>query len=286
MKLLRYGPPGREKPGLLDENGVIRDLCAHIDDLSGELLGREALARLAALKTADLPVVKGHPRLGAPVAGTRCFIGVGLNYADHAKEAGMAIPEEPVLFNKAANAICGPNDDVIRPRQANKLDYEVELAFVIGERAAYVDEVDAQNYIAGYCICNDVSERGFQIERGGQWVKGKSAETFGPLGPWLVTPDEAGDVQDLQLSLSVNGEIRQSGSTRKMIFSVPFLLHYISQFMVLEPGDVVTTGTPPGVALGQNPPQWLQPGDEVMLEVAGLGQQRQRIIACAAADRA
>jgi len=282
MKLLRYGPLGVEKPGLLDDKGIIRDLSGEIDDISGAVLDQPSLARLAALDAGALPAVDGDVRLGAPLADVRSFIGVGLNYADHAAEAGMAIPAEPVLFNKLANSICGANDDVIQPRGGTQLDYEVELAFVVGRRAAYVDEADAQGYIAGYCICNDVSERSFQIERGGQWMKGKSCETFGPLGPWLVTSDEIGDAQNLQLSLSVNGRLRQDGTTSRMIFPVPFLLHYISQFMVLEPGDVVTTGTPPGVAMGRKPPIWLQPGDEVTLAVEGLGQQRQKVVAWSA----
>lgn len=277
MRLVRFGPAGAEKPGILDDQGRIRDLSGHTTDFVGAALSPECLARLAALDRDSLPLAPEGVRIGPPVADVRNFIGIGLNYADHAVEAGLPIPSEPVIFNKLGNCIIGPNDDVMKPRNAQKMDAEVELAFVIGQRARYVDEADAMSYIAGFCICNDVSERHFQIERAGQWAKGKCCETFGPLGPWLVTPDEV-DVSNLGLWLDVNGERRQTGSTSTMIFSVPYLLAYVSQFMVLEPGDVVTTGTPPGVALGMDEPKWLQAGDIMRLGIDGLGEQSQTIV--------
>lgn len=279
MKLVRFGAAGTEKPGLVDAQGRVRDLSAHVSDIDGATLGVETLARLRALDPASLPLVADGVRLGAPVGNVRNFIGIGLNYADHAAEAGLRIPREPVIFNKIGNCIVGANDDVMMPKGASQLDYEVEIAFVIGQRARYVEEADAASYIAGYTICNDVSERHFQTERSGQWVKGKCCETFGPLGPWLVTPDEIADVHALSMWLDVNGEKRQRGNTATMIFKIPFILHYVTQFMVLEPGDVVTTGTPPGVALGMKPPKWLQVGDEMRLGIAGLGEQRQRVVA-------
>jgi 2-keto-4-pentenoate hydratase/2-oxohepta-3-ene-1,7-dioic acid hydratase in catechol pathway len=278
MKLVRFGPVGQEKPGLVDPAGTIRDLSQHISDIDGSTLGRASLDKLRKIDPQSLPAAPKGVRIGAPVGDVRNFIAVGLNYEDHARETGAKIPTEPILFNKLANCIVGPNDDVMVPKGSLKLDYEVELAFVIGTRARYVPANDALSHIAGYCICNDVSERHFQSERGGQWMKGKCAETFGPLGPWLVTPDDIKDVQQLAMSLDVNGKRRQTGSTKTMIFSVAHLLSYISHFMVLDPGDVVTTGTPPGVALGMKPPVWLKAGDTVTLSVEGLGTQTQKIV--------
>ncbi len=278
MKLVRFGDPGAEKPGLIDRDGGIRDLSGHIPDLTGASLSPASLDKLRAIDPQSLPKVPAGVRLGAPVAGTRSFIAIGLNYADHARETGQEIPAEPILFNKLANCIVGPNDDIMYPRDSDRMDWEVEIAFVVGTRARYVDEKDAMAHIAGYCLCNDVSERRFQVKRAGQWVKGKSAETFGPLGPWLVTPDEIADVQNLAMSLDVNGERKQTGSTSTMIFSIPFLLAYITQFMVLEPGDVVTTGTPPGVGSAKKPPEYLKAGDELVLRVEGLGEQRSKVV--------
>jgi 2-keto-4-pentenoate hydratase/2-oxohepta-3-ene-1,7-dioic acid hydratase in catechol pathway len=278
MKLVRFGAPGAERPGLVDAQGAVRDLSAHVSDITGETLAPATLDRLRKLDAKALPVAPQGARLGPPVGNVKNFIAVGLNYEDHAKETGSPIPKEPILFNKLPNCIVGPNDDVMIPKGSLKMDYEVEIAFVIGKRARYVAEKDAPAHIAGYTICNDVSERHFQAERGGQWMKGKCAETFGPLGPWLVTPDEIEDVQNLAMSLDVNGERRQTGSTKTMIFSNAYLLHYISQFMVLEAGDVVTTGTPPGVALGMKPPVWLKAGDTMTLRIEGLGEQIQKLV--------
>jgi 2-keto-4-pentenoate hydratase/2-oxohepta-3-ene-1,7-dioic acid hydratase in catechol pathway len=278
MKLVRFGASGAEKPGLIDREGVVRDLSAHVNDISGETLAPASLATLSQLDPRSLPAAPANVRLGPPVGNVRNFIAVGLNYIDHAKETGAEIPKEPILFNKLPNCIVGPNDAVMIPKGSLKLDYEVEIAFVIGTRARYVAEKDALSHIAGYCICNDVSERHFQAERGGQWMKGKCAETFGPLGPWLVTRDEIKNVQNLSMSLDVNGQRRQTGNTETMIFGIAHCLHYISQFMVLEAGDVVTTGTPPGVALGMKPPVWLKPGDVVTLGIQGLGEQRQKVV--------
>ena len=278
MKLVRFGAKGQEKPGLIDLNGQVRDLSGMISDLAGDALLPESLARIAALDPATLPLAPAGARLGSCVARPGNFVAVGLNFADHAAETGNPIPEEPVLFNKAPNCAIGPNDDVMIPKGSLKLDWEVEFAFVIGKRARYVEEKDALAHVAGYCICNDVSERHFQIERSGQWTKGKSCETFGPLGPWLVTPDELADTSDLAMWLEVNGEKMQNGSTKTMIFRVPFLVHYISQFMVLDPGDVVTTGTPPGVGLGMKPPRFLKAGDKMRLGIAGLGEQHQSVV--------
>jgi len=278
MKLVRFGAPGAEKPGLVDAQGVVRDLSAHIRDITGDGLSPASLDKLRKIDPKSLPAAPQGARLGAPVGRVGNFIAVGLNYVDHAKETGAAIPKEPILFNKLANCIVGPNDDVMAPKASTKLDYEIEIAFVIGTRARYVEEKNALSHIAGYTICNDISERVFQAERGGQWMKGKCAETFGPLGPWLVTRDEIENVQDLAMSLDVNGERRQTGNTKTMIFGIQHLLHYISQFMVLDPGDVVTTGTPPGVALGMKPPKWLVPGDVMTLKIAGLGEQKSKIV--------
>jgi 2,4-diketo-3-deoxy-L-fuconate hydrolase len=281
MKLVRYGKAGKEKPGLIDADGKLRDLSEVIAEIDAATLGPRALARLMKLKPHALPAVRGAPRIGPCVAGVRNFIAVGLNYADHAAESGNPVPQEPVLFNKAPSCIVGPNDDIVIPKGSTKLDWEVELAVVIGARASYVGEADALNHVAGYCLCNDVSERAFQIERAGQWMKGKGCPTFGPLGPWLVTPDEIADVQKLDMWLDVNGERMQSGSTSTMIFGVKTLVSYISQFMILEPGDVITTGTPAGVGLGKKPPVFLGSGDTISLGIDGLGRQAQRVVAFA-----
>lgn len=278
MKLVRFGEAGSEKPGLIDSQGNIRDLSGHVADFTGATLSPASLDKLRAVDPASLPLVPAGVRIGAPVAGTRNFIAIGLNYADHAKETNQEIPAEPILFNKAPNCIVGPNDDIQYPKDARNMDWEVEIAFVVGKRARYVEEKDAMAHIAGFCLCNDVSERKFQVKRAGQWVKGKSAETFGPLGPWLVTPDELPNVGNLAMTLDVNGERKQTGSSSTMIFSIPFLLAYITQFMVLDPGDVVTTGTPPGVGSAKKPPEYLKAGDELLLRVEGLGEQRSKVI--------
>jgi len=280
MKLLRFGPPGREKPGILDAEGRIRDLSKIVPDLAGDALSPGSLAKIKkAAATGKLPPVKGKPRIGACVGRVGNFIAIGLNYADHAAEAGMPIPKEPIIFNKAPSCICGPNDATIIPRESSKLDYEIELGIVIGSRARYLAKEKAMNAVAGYCLANDVSERVFQIERSGQWTKGKGCETFGPLGPWLVTKDEIKDPQNLPMLLTVNGETRQKGSTKTMIFDCAHIVWYCSQFMVLEPGDVIVTGTPPGVALGMKPePKFLKVGDVVKLSMPGLGEQTQKIV--------
>lgn len=278
MKLVRYGEVGREKPGLLDGTGVLRDLSDYIADITGEALLPESLARLAALDPAELPAVEGSPRFGSPVGGIGKFVCVGLNYSDHAEEAGMPIPTEPVLFMKPTSCIVGPNDDVEIPRGSEKTDWEVELGIIIGKPAKYLAVEDAYAHVAGYCIVNDVSERAFQLERGGQWDKGKGCDTFGPIGPWLVTTDEIPDPHVLDMWLEVDGRRYQNGSTRTMIFSVPFIVSYISQFMSLQPGDIITTGTPPGVGLGHKPPVYLKAGQTMHLFIAGLGEQRQRAV--------
>ena len=280
MKLVRFGPEGQEKPGLVDGDGKIRDLSAVVDDIAGATLGDETIAKLRALDTASLPLAPEGARIGACVGKVGNFIAVGLNYADHAAESGMAVPSEPIIFNKAPSCVVGPDDTVLIPPGSEKTDWEVELAVVIGKRASYVSEADALDYVAGYCVCNDVSERAYQIERGGQWMKGKGCPTFGPIGPWLVTRD-AVDTSDLSMQLSVNGERVQDGSSSTMVFKVPFLVHYISQFMILEPGDVITTGTPPGVGMGMKPPRYLKPGDTMEVTIAGLGTQRQKVAATA-----
>lgn len=277
MKLLRYGPVGQEKPGLLDARGQIRDLSAHVGDIAGDALLPEGLARLAAIDPQSLPVVQGNPRLGACVAGTGKFICIGLNYSDHAAETGATVPSEPIIFMKATSAIVGPNDTVEIPRKSVKTDWEVELGVVIGKTAKYVSEQDALQHVAGYCVVNDLSEREFQLERQGQWTKGKSADTFGPIGPWLVTRDEIPDPQRLPMWLEVNGVRRQNGSTATMVFGVAKLVSYLSQFMSLRPGDIISTGTPPGVGLGLKPPVFLKPGDVMTLGIEGLGQQRQEV---------
>lgn len=280
MKLLRYGAPGQERPGLIDARGRLRDLSAHVKDIAGEALSPAALDRLAGIDPATLPLVDGNPRLGPCVGQVGKMICVGLNYSDHAAESNMAVPTEPVLFMKATSAICGPDDDVEIPPGAQKVDWEVELGVVIGKTARYVTKAEAMDYVAGYCVVNDVSERAYQLERGGQWDKGKGCDTFGPLGPWLVTRDEVPDPQALDLWLEVDGHRYQQGNTRTMIFDVPTLVAYISQFMSLQPGDVISTGTPPGVGLGQKPaPVYLRPGQSMRLGVDGLGEQRQRTVA-------
>jgi 2,4-didehydro-3-deoxy-L-rhamnonate hydrolase len=279
MKLVRYGAKGAEKPGLIDKSGQLRDLSTHIKDLDGDAYAPASLRKLAALDPSTLPVVSGNPRLGAPVTGISKFVAIGLNYTDHAKETGNPIPTEPIFFLKANTALSGPTDPVEKPRGSTKLDWEVEIAAIIGTRAKYVSEADALSHVAGYCVCNDVSERNFQIERLGQWTKGKSHDTFGPLGPWLVTKDEIPDVQKLGLWLDVNGKRRQTGNTATMIFSMAKCISYVSQFMTLLPGDVVTTGTPPGVGTGMKPPTYLNVGDVVTLGIDSLGEQRQEIIA-------
>jgi 2-keto-4-pentenoate hydratase/2-oxohepta-3-ene-1,7-dioic acid hydratase in catechol pathway len=277
MKLLRYGPLGQEKPGLLDRDGAIRDLSAHVGDIAGDTLLPAGLAGIAGLDPASLPKVAGAPRIGACVGQVGKFICIGLNYADHAAESGMDVPPEPVLFFKATSAIIGPDDDVIIPRGGTRTDWEVELGVVIGRAASYVDEADAMDHVAGYCLINDLSERAFQLERAGQWVKGKSADTFGPIGPWLATRDEIADPQDLSMWLEVDGHRYQDGSTRTMVYSVRHVVSYISQFMSLQPGDIISTGTPPGVGMGQKPPVYLQPGQTMRLGVEGLGEQRQLV---------
>jgi 2-keto-4-pentenoate hydratase/2-oxohepta-3-ene-1,7-dioic acid hydratase in catechol pathway len=280
MKLVRYGNKGAEKPGLIDKSGQLRDLSRHIKDLDGEAYSPASLKKLAAIDPASLPAVSGKPRLGAPVTGMSKFVAIGLNYVDHAKETGAQIPSEPIFFLKANTSLSGPNDPVEKPRESTKLDWEVEIAAIIGTRAKYVSEADALNHVAGYCVCNDVSERYFQQERGGQWTKGKSHDTFGPLGPWLVTKDEIADVQKLGLWLDVNGQRRQTGNTSTMIFTLAKCIAYVSTFLTLLPGDVITTGTPPGVGAGMKPQQWLKVGDVVTLGIDGLGEQRQEIVAC------
>ena len=279
MKLVRYGEKGKEKPGLVDKSGQIRDLSAHVPDLAGEALSPSSLAKIAALDPAQLPLVSGKPRLGAAVGGSPKFIAIGLNYSDHAAEVGLQIPSEPIVFMKANNSLCGPNDAVEKPRGSTKLDWECELAIIIGSRAKYVSEADALNYVAGYAVCNDVSERFFQMERLGQWTKGKSHDTFGPLGPWLVTKDEIADVQKLPMWADVNGKRCQNGSTATMIFGVKKIVSYLSELMTLMPGDVIATGTPPGVGMGMKPPKFLNVGDVVTMGIEGLGEQRQEIIA-------
>ena len=284
MKLMRFGPPGKERPGLLDEEGVLRDLSAVVPDIGPAQLSDAMLARLRRLKTASLPAVRGRPRRGCPVAGIGKFIAIGLNYADHAAEAGMPIPREPVIFTKAISCIQGPHDDVMLPKGSKKTDWEAELGVVIGKTARHVTQKDAMSHVAGYCAVNDVSERGFQIERGGTWDKGKGCDTFGPIGPWLVTRDEIPDPQRLFIWLDVNGERMQTGNTRTMIFPVAKLVSYVSQFMTLNPGDVITTGTPPGVGMGrrdaqgQPAPRFLKKGDVMTMSIQGLGEQRQRIV--------
>ena len=279
MKLVRYGRPGKEKPGLIDEQGKLRDLSGIIDDIDAGLLSDKALRKLGKVKHDTLPLVRGTPRFGAPVAGIGKFIGIGLNYADHAAESGLALPAEPVVFMKAISSLSGPDDAIMLPKGSRKTDWEVELGVVIGSRARYVGEAEALDYVAGYCVVNDVSEREFQLERGPQWDKGKGCDTFGPVGPWLVTRDEVLDAQDLDLYLEVNGKRMQTGNTATMIFSVAKIVSYLSQFMTLEPGDVIATGTPAGVGMGRKPQRFLKKGDSVRLGIAGLGEQQQQVVA-------
>jgi 2-keto-4-pentenoate hydratase/2-oxohepta-3-ene-1,7-dioic acid hydratase in catechol pathway len=279
MKLLRYGPAGREKPGLLDADGRIRDLSSIVSHIDSTLLAPGRLDHLSRFDPVKLPLVRGTPRLGVPYTGIGKFIGIGLNYSDHAAEAGMAVPTEPIVFLKATTSITGPNDGIVLPKGSTKVDWEVELGVVIGTRAQYVDEASALKHVAGYCVVNDVSERNFQLERGSQWDKGKGCDTFGPIGPYLVTAHSIADPQNLDLWLDVNGESRQRGNTGTMVFGVAKLVSYVSQFMTLMPGDIIATGTPPGVGLGRNPPQFLKPGDVVTLGIEGLGEQRSRVTA-------
>ena len=278
MKLLRYGPPGQEKPGLLDRDGQIRDLSGTVGDIDGDSLAPASLDRLRRLDPATLPLVSGSPRLGPCVGHASKVVAIGLNYRLHAEEAGMAIPKEPIFFLKAISSICGPNDNVMIPKGSQKTDYEVELGIVIGSTARYVGVHDAPNHIAGYCVVNDVSEREFQLERGGQWTKGKSCDTFCPMGPWVVTADEVPEPGKLQLWTEVNGERRQSSNTSDLIFGIDHIVSYVSQFMTLSPGDVIPTGTPSGVGMGMKPPQFLKPGDRMRLSVEGLGEQNQRLV--------
>jgi 2-keto-4-pentenoate hydratase/2-oxohepta-3-ene-1,7-dioic acid hydratase in catechol pathway len=279
MKLLRYGPAGREKPGLLDADGRIRDLSSIVSHIDSGLLAPGRLEHLRRFDPVKLPLVRGSPRLGVPYTGIGKFIGIGLNYSDHAAEAGMAVPAEPIVFLKATTSITGPGDGIVLPKGSTKVDWEVELGVVIGTRAQHVDEAQALRHVAGYCVVNDVSERNFQLERGSQWDKGKGCDTFGPIGPYLVTADSVADPQNLDLWLDVNGEPRQRGNTATMVFGVAQLVSYVSRFMTLMPGDIITTGTPPGVGMGRKPPQFLQPGDVVTLGIDGLGEQRSRVTA-------
>lgn len=282
MKLMRIGPRGSERPAILDKDGRPRDLSAVVEDIGPELLA-DNLAGFANLDASTLPAIPPGGRIGAPIASVGKFICIGLNYSDHAAESGMPIPQEPIVFMKATSAICGPNDDVVLPPGAHKCDWEVELGIVIGRECRYVSKDQAMNHVAGLCVVNDVSEREYQLERGGQWDKGKGCDTFGPIGPWLVSVDDAGDLNDMGLWLDINGQRMQTGSTRHMIFSVPFLVHYVSQFMSLQPGDVISTGTPPGVGMGKKPPVWLKEGDVITLGVQGLGEQRQKVVRYGAA---
>jgi 2-keto-4-pentenoate hydratase/2-oxohepta-3-ene-1,7-dioic acid hydratase in catechol pathway len=278
MKLVRFGPAGREKPGIVDSQGQIRDLSGVVPDIAGDVLSPAGLAKIRKAKVDKLPLVRKGTRIGPCVGNVKNFIAIGLNYADHAAEAGLPLPKEPVIFTKVTTCICGPNDDTMIPKESAKLDWEVELGIVLGQRARYLSKRAAMDAVAGYCVANDVSERVFQIERAGQWVKGKSSETFGPLGPWLVTKDEVPNPQRLNMWLTVNGETRQKGSTKTMVFNVAHLVWYCSQMFVLEPGDVIITGTPPGVGLGMKPPQFLNAGDVVRLGIDGLGEQQQKVV--------
>jgi 2,4-didehydro-3-deoxy-L-rhamnonate hydrolase len=279
MKLVRYGRPGNEKPGLIDADGKLRDLSSIIDDIAPAQLSDKSLAKLSRIKPANLPVVRGKPRFGVPLSGIGKIVAIGLNYADHAAEAGLRVPTEPIIFMKAITCLNGPHDDVMLPKEVTKADWEVELGVVIGTKAQYVSERQALSHVAGYCIVNDVSERAFQTERGGTWDKGKGCDTFGPVGPWLVTRDEISNPQRLNLWLDLNGERCQTGNTRTMIFSVAKIVSYVSRFMTLMPGDVIATGTPPGVGMGMKPPRFLKAGDEMRLGIDGLGEQHQRVVA-------
>ena len=279
MKLVRYGAAGAERPGLIDAEGKLRDLSAHVADITGDVLGAEALATLAAIDPSGLPAIEGPVRYGPCVGRVGKFLCIGLNYSDHAAETGASVPPEPILFTKATSAIIGPDDDVVIPRGSTKTDWEVELVIVIGTRAKYIDEADAAAHIAGYCLTNDVSERAYQLERHGTWDKGKGCDTFGPIGPWLVTSDEIADPANLGMWLEVNGHRYQNGSTATMVYKPAFLVSYLSRFMTLHPGDIIATGTPPGVGMGQKPPVFLKDGDIIELGIAGLGTQRQRVVA-------
>ncbi|MCK5932657.1 MAG: fumarylacetoacetate hydrolase family protein [Fulvimarina manganoxydans] len=278
MKLLRYGPSGREKPGLLDANGQIRDLSALVPDIGGDTISPAGLKRLSEIDPSTLPAVEGNPRLGPCVSGLQKILCIGLNYSDHAAETGAEPPQEPIVFAKALNALCGPNDDVELPRGSKALDWEVELAVIIGSRTKYVSKDEAMDHVAGFAVMNDISERDFQTKRSGQWTKGKSHDTFGPLGPWLVTKDEVGDPHNLEMWLDVNGERRQTGNSNTLIFDVPTVVSYLSQFMTLMPGDVISTGTPPGVGMGMKPPVYLKEGDRMTLSIQGLGEQSQVVV--------
>ena len=275
MKLLRHGEFGNEKPGIIDHEGKIRDLSSHIPDINGDSINSESLKKIGAINLSTLPIVSNDTRLGACVGNVGKFLCIGLNYSDHAAESGLPVPSEPILFSKATSAIVGPNDNVEIPRNSSETDWEVELGIIIGKKAKYINEDEAEEYIAGYCVVNDVSERAFQIKREGQWTKGKSCDTFGPTGPYLVTKDEIPDVQNLKMYLDVNGKRMQNGSTNTMIFSAKHIVYYLSQFMSLNPGDVIATGTPPGVGLGMKPPVFLNAGDTMKLGIEGLGDQNQ-----------
>ncbi len=279
MKLLRYGPPGQEKPGILDKDNNIRDLSAHIGDLAGDVLLPEGLAKISDIEPGSLPLVNGSPRIGACISQIGKFMCIGLNYADHAAESGHPVPDEPVLFAKATSAVCGPDDDIVMPRGSTKTDWEVELGIIIGKPAKYVSEEDALNHVAGYCVINDVSERALQLEGTGQWVKGKSCDTFGPIGPWLVTTDEITNPQNLGIWLEINGHRYQNGNTRTMVFTAAYIVSYLSNFFTLYPGDVISTGTPPGVGLGLDPPTYLKEGDKIRLGIDGMGEQNQTVVA-------
>ena len=275
MKLLRYGPKGKEKPGILDQHGKIRSLAKVVKDIDGEAISPAGLAKLRKVNVAKLPLVPGKPRIGACVTGSQKFIAIGLNYADHAAESGLKVPPEPVVFTKHVSCITGPNDTITIPPKSEKSDWEVELGVIIGRKAKNIKEADAMKHVAGYCVVNDLSEREFQIERSGQWTKGKSYDTFGPIGPWLVTRDEVKDPQNLSMWLELNGKRVQDGSTKTMVYGVGFIVAYLSQFFTLMPGDIITTGTPPGVGMGMKPPQYLKPGDKMVIAIEGLGVQRQ-----------
>jgi 2-keto-4-pentenoate hydratase/2-oxohepta-3-ene-1,7-dioic acid hydratase in catechol pathway len=279
MKLLRYGPAGHEKPGLMDNDGNIRSLADHVSDIDGSTISDETVATLNQLDTNDLPIVDNDVRLGPCVGNVGKFLCIGLNYSDHAAESGMSVPPEPEMFTKATSAVCGPDDDIVKPLNSDKLDWEVELAIIIGKHTSYVSEEEAADHIAGYCVCNDVSERTFQLEKGSQWDKGKGCDTFGPIGPWLVTRDEVENPLDLNMWLEVNGHRYQDGNTRTMVFGPAFIVSYLSQFMSLQPGDVISSGTPPGVGLGQKPPVYLSVGDKIALGIDGLGTQNQTVVA-------
>ena len=275
MKLLRHGEFGKEKPGILDQNGSIRDLSGHLSDINGETISENSLKKISSIDLSSLPIISGDTRLGACVGNIGKFLCIGLNYSDHAAESGMAVPSEPILFSKATSAIVGPNDNIEIPRNSVKTDWEVELGIIIGKKAKYINENNADDYIAGYCLVNDVSEREFQLKKEGQWTKGKSCDTFGPTGPYFVTKDEIADVQNLKMYLDVNGQRMQDGSTNTMIFSAKYIVYYLSQFMSLNPGDIIATGTPPGVGGGMKPPVFLKDGDKMKLGIEGLGEQNQ-----------